>query len=308
MNKRYKVAGIGEVLWDQLPQGDVLGGAPANAAYHAGQLGAESYIISAVGKDKLGDEIISRLTTKSINLLISRVAYPTGTVKVTLDDQGVPDFVITKDVAWDYIELTPESINIAKQLDAVCFGSLAQRNHVSHNAIVKFLNLVPPNALKIFDINLRQDFYTKKLIDESLKISNILKINDDELLALTNMFGWEGNEEYLCLKLLDTYQLKMVAYTRGTRGSFLYAGNEKSFMDTPVVKIKDTVGAGDSFTAGLMVSLLNGDTLRRCHSLAVEISAFVCEHEGAMPEYSMDKFIKEPMQPKQVKRNKKTGR
>ena len=181
MNKRFKVAGIGEVLWDQLPLGDVLGGAPANVGYHAGQLGAESYIISAVGNDKLGDEIISRLKANGINLLISRVAYPTGTVKVTLDAQGVPDFVITKDAAWDYIELTSESSNLASQLDAVCFGSLAQRNTVSHNAIVKFLNLVPENVLKIFDINLRQNFYNKQLINESLTISNILKINDDLL-------------------------------------------------------------------------------------------------------------------------------
>jgi fructokinase len=285
MNKKYKVAGIGEVLWDQLPQGDVLGGAPANVAYHAGQLGAESYIISAVGKDDPGNEIISRLSAKGINLLISRVAYPTGTVKVTLDSQGVPDFEITKDVAWDHIELTNESIKIAKQLDAVCFGSLAQRNDVSHHAIVRFLNLVPENALKIFDINLRQNFYDKQLIDESLKISNILKINDDELLIVSKLFEWKGDEEYICRKLLDNNGLKLLAYTCGTNGSYLYSADEKSFLKTPVVKVKDTIGAGDSFTAALMVSLLNGNTLSQCHALAVDISAFVCENDGAMPEY-----------------------
>ena len=288
MNKRYKVAGIGEVLWDQLPQGDVLGGAPANVAYNAGQLGAESYIISAVGQDKLGDEIISRLTAKGINLLISRVANPTGTVNVTLDDKGVPDFVITRNVAWDYIELTSDSSNLANQLDAVCFGSLAQRNNVSHNAITKFLNLIPDNALKIFDINLRQNFYDRQLIDESLKISNILKINDDELLIVSKLFGWKGDEEYICRKLLDKYELKLVAYTCGTNGSYLYSADEKSFLKTPVVKVKDTIGAGDSFTAALMVSLLNGDTLSQCHALAVDISAFICENDGAMPEYSKE--------------------
>jgi fructokinase len=292
MQKKYKVAGIGEVLWDQLPQGDVLGGAPANVAYHAGQLGAESYIVSAVGKDKLGDEIISRLSNKDINLLISRVSYPTGTVKVTLDNKGIPDFVIIRDVAWDYIELTDERLKLAKQLDAVCFGSLAQRNNVSHNAITKFLTLVPEKALKIFDINLRQNFYSKELITESLKISNILKINDDELIVVAKLFGWEGDEETLCRKLLETFQLKMVAYTCGTKGSYLYSREEKSFMETPVVDVKDTIGAGDAFTAGLMVSLLNGNTLRKCHALAVEISAFVCENEGAMPEYSMNTFMK----------------
>jgi fructokinase len=288
MHKKYIVAGIGEVLWDQLPQGDVLGGAPANVAYHAGQLGAESYIVSAVGKDKLGDEIISRLKTKGINLLISTVDKPTGTVKVTLDDKGVPDFVITRDVAWDYIELTSESSNLASQLDAVCFGSLAQRNSVSHNSITKFLKLLPEHALKIFDINLRQNFYNKQLINESLRISNILKINDDELLIIAKLYGWKGDAEYLCRKLLNDYELKLLAYTCGANGSYLFSKDDQSFINTPVVKVKDTVGAGDSFTAALMVSLLNGYTLSECHSLAVDISAFLCENEGAMPEYSKE--------------------
>jgi fructokinase len=288
MHKKYIVAGIGEVLWDKLPQGDVLGGAPANVAYHAGQLGAESYIVSAVGKDKLGDEIISRLKTKGINLLISTVDKPTGTVKVTLDNKGVPDFVITRDVAWDYIELTYESSNLASQLDAVCFGSLAQRNSVSHNSITKFLKLLPEHALKIFDINLRQNFYNKQLINESLRISNILKINDDELLIIAKLYGWKGDAEYLCRKLLNDYELKLLAYTCGANGSYLFSKDDQSFINTPVVKVKDTVGAGDSFTAALMVSLLNGYTLSECHSLAVDISAFLCENEGAMPEYSKE--------------------
>jgi fructokinase len=286
MIKKYKVAGIGEVLWDQLPDGDVLGGAPANVAYHACQLGAESYIVSAVGKDKLGDEIISRLTSRGINLLINRLNYPTGTVKVTLDSKGVPDFVITKDVAWDYIELTPESSYLAGQLDAVCFGSLAQRNIVSHRAITKFLTLLPENTLKIFDINLRQNFYDKELIKESLMISNVLKINEDELKIVAKLFGWKGDEEFLCRRLMDHYDLILLALTCGADGSYLFSEDHKSYIKTPVIKVKDTVGAGDSFTAALMVSLLKGYKLSECHALAVEISAFVCENYGAMPEYS----------------------
>jgi fructokinase len=286
MNKKFKVAGIGEVLWDKLPQGDVLGGAPANVAFHASQLGAESYIISAVGNDNLGNEIISRLSVKGINLHINRAAYPTGTVKVTLNEQGVPDFVITKDVAWDHIELTSESFDLAGQLDAVCFGSLAQRNTMSHNSITKFLDLLPHKTLKIFDINLRQNFYTKQLINDSLANSDILKINDDELLIISELLGMKGDEEYLCRKLLDTYELELVAYTCGAKGSYLFGENEKSYLKTPVVKVKDTIGAGDSFTAALMVSLLNGCILSECHLLAVDIASFVCEHDGAMPEYS----------------------
>jgi fructokinase len=288
MNKKYIVAGIGEVLWDQLPQGDVLGGAPANVAFHAGQLGAESYIISTVGNDKPGDDIISALRAKGINLLISRSVYPTGTVKVTLDDKGVPDFVITRDVAWDYIEPTPESTFLASRLDAVCFGSLAQRNNVSHAAITKFLSLVPDKALKIFDINLRQNFYSKELINESLLISNVLKINDEELVTVAKLYGWQGSEEYLCRKLLEDFELRLIAYTCGATGSYLYSQNEKSFIKSPVVKVKDTVGAGDSFTAALTVALLNGYALSECHSLAVDIAAFLCENEGAMPEYSKE--------------------
>lgn len=288
MDKKYIVAGIGEVLWDQLPQGDVLGGAPANVVFHAGQLGAVSYIISAVGKDKLGDLIIARLEAKCINMLICRVGSPTGTVKVTFNDKGVPDFVISRDVAWDYIELTPEIKDLAPQLDAVCFGSLAQRNNVSHNTITKFLNLVPENALKIFDINLRQNYYNKQLIIESFLISNVLKINDEELLIIAELYGWKGNEDYLCRKLLDDFDLKILAYTCGANGSYLYSKDEKSFIKSPVVKVKDTLGAGDSFAAALMVSLLNGYSLSECHSLAVDVSAFLCENEGAMPEYSKE--------------------
>jgi fructokinase len=291
MSKKYIIAGIGEVLWDKLPQGDVLGGAPANVAYHASQLGSESYIISAVGADKSGDEIVSRLSDKGLNLFISRAAYPTGTVIVRLDDRGVPDFEIVKNVAWDYIELTKGCMELAGQLDAVCFGTLAQRNETSRKAIMKFLNLVPGNTLKVFDINLRQHFYSLQLITESLKQSNILKINEDELVIVAKLFRWDGNEEYLCRKLMDKFQLTLVSYTCGTKGSYLFSKDEKSYMKTPVVDIKDTVGAGDAFTAGLIVSLLHGRSLRDSHALAVDISAFVCENEGAMPEYPKGHFM-----------------
>jgi fructokinase len=209
-------------------------------------------------------------------------------VKVTLNDKGVPDFVITENVAWDFIELTPECSILAGQLDAVCFGSLAQRNKVSQNAIMKFLNLLPENALKIFDINLRQNFYDRKLIDESLRISNILKINEGELLIISELYGWKGDEEYLCRKLLDNYELKLLAYTCGANGSYLYSNDDKSYIKTHEVDVKDTIGAGDSFTAALMVSLLRGYKLSECHTLAVDISAFVCENNGAMPEYSKE--------------------
>jgi fructokinase len=286
MIKKFKVAGIGEVLWDQLPKGDVLGGAPLNVAYHMGQLGLESYIISAIGNDKPGNDAITQLKSKNINLLLNRVDHPTGTVKVILDDNGVPDFTIAKDVAWDYIELTNEISKLASVLDAICFGSLAQRNVVSRNTILSFLDLVPENALKIFDINLRQEFYTKELICKSLEIANILKVNEEELPIVSGFFGYKGDNEYICSKLIDDHNLELVAYTIGANGSYLFSKNSMSFLKTPEVKVKDTVGAGDSFTAALIVSLLNGCELSECHKLAVDLASFVCSNDGAMPDYS----------------------
>jgi fructokinase len=286
METKYNVVGIGEILWDLLPQGKVLGGAPANFAYHAHQLGAEGFVISAIGNDELGNEIVSQLSNYDLNLYLQKVDYPTSTVIVKLSGNGVPEYEIIKDVAWDYLSLTPESYRLAGETDAVCFGSLAQRNTVSRKVICDFVKLVPSEALKIFDINLRQNFYSRELIDESLKLANVLKINDDELKLVTGLFGWkEASDEVLCRKLLDTYTLKLVALTCGTNGSHLFADKGKSSLSTPVVEVKDTIGAGDSFTAGMAMGLLAKKSLKECHSIAVELSAYVCTHNGAMPEH-----------------------
>jgi fructokinase len=286
MNKQYKIVGIGEILWDMLPQGKVLGGAPANYAYHASELGAKGYVISAIGKDKSGDEIISQLAAFDIELRLRKVDYPTGIVKVKLSGEGIPDYEIIKNVAWDYITLIPSDIMLAQETDAVCFGSLAQRNEVSRKSINEFILNVPDKSLKIFDINLRQSFYNKKLIEDSIKLANILKINDEELIIVSELFGWIGNDENLCKKLMETFHLDVLALTCGTKGSYLFKGKEKSYMETPIVEVKDTIGAGDSFTAGLTMGLLKNKSLIECHSLAVMISAYVCTHFGAMPAYT----------------------
>jgi fructokinase len=286
METKYKVVGIGEVLWDLLPQGKVLGGAPANFAYHAHQLGAEGYMISSIGKDELGEEIVAQLNAYDIHLLLEKVDYPTGTVIVKLNELGVPEYEIIKNVAWDYLSLSPESYHLAGETDAVCFGSLAQRNEVTKRVITDFVKLVPAKALKIFDINLRQSFYSSTVIEDSLKLANILKINDDEVRIISAMFGWKDiTEEEFCKRMTGTYGLKMVALTSGAKGSFLYTENEQSFLETPVVEVKDTVGAGDSFTAGLAMAYLKNKSLKECHSIAVELSAYVCTHNGATPEH-----------------------
>jgi fructokinase len=286
MEKKINVVGIGEILWDLLPQGKVLGGAPANFAYHAHQLGADGYAISAIGKDALGEEIVTQLSNYDLNLLLEKVDYPTSTVIVKLSGNGVPEYEIIKDVAWDYLALTPECYRLAGETDAVCFGSLAQRNSVSRKVINDFVKLVPAQALKIFDINLRQNFYSKELLEDSLKLANVLKINDDELKIVTGLFDLTpGTEEELCRQLLAEYGLKLVALTCGTNGSYLFSENETSFLSTPIVEVKDTIGAGDSFTAGMAMGLLNNKSLKESHSIAVELSAYVCTHNGAMPEH-----------------------
>ncbi len=278
------IVGLGEILWDLLPGGKVLGGAPANFAYQTSQFGFEGYAVSAIGKDALGDEIIESLSSKSLNHKIERVNFPTGTVQVTLDGKGIPQYEICENVAWDNIPFTPEIEDLARKASTVCFGSLAQRSEVSRQTILRFLKLLPHDALKVFDINLRQHFYTKEIIDNSLKHSNILKINDDEVVIVAELYGWNGlKEAEICRKLVEMYHLKLVILTKGTNGSYVITSGEELFRPTPKVTVADTVGAGDAFTAGFVASLLRGKTIPEAHKTAVEVSAFVCTQHGAMP-------------------------
>lgn len=282
-----KIIGLGELLWDLLPAGKALGGAPCNFAYHASNCdGCEGVAISAIGKDELGDEIQAVVADKKIKNIISAVEYPTGTVNVTLDNEGIPAYDICRNVAWDYIPFTPEMESLAKEADAACFGSLAQRSETSRNTIRAFLNAMPKDSLKVFDINLRQDYFSKELIEDSLKLSNILKINDDEVEVVRNLFGWNGeSDEEVCRRLLKDYDLKMVVETCGAKESFVYYPNGTSHVLTPKVEVVDTVGAGDSFTGSFVGTLLSGKSIEEAHRKAVETAAFVCTQNGAMPEY-----------------------
>ena len=286
MEKRY-VIGLGEALWDVLPEGKKLGGAPANFAYHAGQfLGqANTMAISALGEDKLAEETIAALEEHGLQYTMPRVPYPTGTVQVQLDEQGIPTYDIRENVAWDNIPFTPEIEEIARNCRAVCFGSLAQRNVVSRETIQRFLDLTPSDCLKIFDINLRQQFYTKDVIEESLKRCNILKINDEELIVINRMYGYDGLDmRSACQKILNEYHLKMLVLTCGTNGSYVFTDDGlTSFQDTPKVEVADTVGAGDSFTGSFCAAIINGKPVQEAHKKAVEVSAFVCTQNGAMP-------------------------
>ncbi|MBQ5407398.1 MAG: carbohydrate kinase [Prevotella sp.] len=282
--KRY-IVGLGEALWDVLPDGKKLGGAPANFAYHAAQFGLDTIAISALGEDKLAEETIDALKEHNLNYLMPRVPYPTGTVQVTLTGDGIPTYDIKENVAWDNIPLTDEMLEIAKNARAVCFGSLAQRNVVSRENIHKFLDATPEDCVKIFDINLRQQFYSKEVIKESLKRCNILKINDEELVLIGRMFGYPGLDiENKCWLILGKYNLDMLVLTCGTNGSYVFTPGQMSFQETPKVEVADTVGAGDSFTGSFVGSILNGKPVPEAHKTAVQVSAFVCTQNGAMPE------------------------
>ncbi|MBR1389417.1 MAG: carbohydrate kinase [Prevotella sp.] len=281
--KRY-IVGLGEALWDVLPEGKKLGGAPANFAYHAGQFGLDTIAISALGEDKLAEETIDALKEHNLNHLMPRVPYPTGTVQVTLTGDGIPTYDIKENVAWDNIPYTDEMKEIARNARAVCFGSLAQRNVVSRENIHKFLDDTPKDCVKIFDINLRQQFYTKEVIKESLQRCNILKINDEELVLIGRMFGYPGLDiENKCWLILGKYNLDMLVLTCGTNGSYVFTPGQMSFQETPKVEVADTVGAGDSFTGSFCASILNGKPVPEAHRTAVQVSAFVCTQNGAMP-------------------------
>ena len=283
--KRY-IVGLGEALWDVLPDGKKLGGAPANFAYHAAQFGLDTIAISALGEDKLAEETIEALKEHHLNYLMPRVPYPTGTVQVTLTGEGIPTYDIKENVAWDNIPFNDEMMEIAKNARAVCFGSLAQRNVVSRENIHKFLDATPDDCVKIFDINLRQQFYTKEVIKESLKRCNILKINDEELVLIGRMFGYPGLDiENKCWLILGKYNLDMLVLTCGTNGSYVFTPGQMSFQETPKVEVADTVGAGDSFTGSFCASILNGKPVPEAHKTAVQVSAFVCTQNGAMPTY-----------------------
>jgi fructokinase len=279
------VIGLGEILWDFLPTGRQLGGAPANFAYAAALLGNKATIASRIGADELGDDIVAKLAaTVSTENLQRDSTHPTGTVKVRLDHDGKPNFEIVEPVAWDFLEWT-ENLNIlALRADAVCFGSLAQRSPQSRETIRKFLRVAHPQSARVFDVNLRQSFYSTEVIHESLKLANIVKLNHDELPTVAKMFEIQyDNEESAAQKLRDAFNLNLVCVTRGDSGSLLVSDSESDEHPGFKVQVADTVGAGDAFTAGLVHQYLTNASLQRMNDLANRMGAWVSTQSGAMP-------------------------
>lgn len=280
------IVGMGEALWDCLPEGRKLGGAPANFAYHAGQFGWHTVVVSAIGSDALGDEILERIEAVNLDHQITRVPYPTGTVQVTLSGEGVPSYEICENVAWDNIPWSEDLEALAKCTKAVCFGSLAQRSVESRNTILRFLGTMDTDTERIYDINLRQHFYSLEVIEESLRRATILKLNDEEIEVVKALFQLTGEPENVCRKIISRYEtVKMVILTCGAIGSYVFTADQTSFFESPKVKVADTVGAGDSFTATFIAQLLKGKSVPEAHRIAVLASAFVCTQNGAMPKF-----------------------
>ena len=286
--KKLIVAGIGELLWDVLPAGKQLGGAPCNFAFHAMQAGCTSYVISAIGNDELGSELKNLIRRLEIsNKYIQENEFPTSTVTIELDENGHPDYTIHENVAWDHIGWNKDLERLAKELDAVCFGSLAQRNPESEQSIISFLAATRPDCLKVFDINLRQNYYSKALIMNSLELSDILKLNENELPVVSGYLGIKGNQDFQLDQIRRHFSLKYIVYTQGSNGSIILTDTERSFAEAPDVQIADTVGAGDSFTAIFIAGLLKGVPLKEIHKKASEIAAYVCTQKGATPKLNM---------------------
>jgi len=283
------VAGIGELLWDILPAGKQLGGAPFNFAYHASQAGCEGIVISAVGKDELGKEIIKQVQKLGLtSQFIQFNLYPTGVVSIKLDENGNPQYTIHENVAWDHLHWDKSLAKIVTKLDAVCFGSLIQRNWDAKKTILKFLKNVNSGCLKVFDINLRQHYFSREIVVESLQLSDILKLNEDELQVISDYLNLKGNVEFQLKYIFREFNLKYLAYTMGSEGSILLSANEESFMKVPKIKVVDTVGAGDSFTAMMVAGILYKKNIRTIHKCATDVAAYVCKQHGATPKIPIE--------------------
>jgi fructokinase len=283
---KHIVVGLGELLWDLLPSGKQLGGAPANFAYITNLLGDKGIPASRIGHDPLGDEALHRLSQLNLSpaFIQQDPIHPTGTVKVEIDASGQPRFDILESVAWDSLEWTPSWQQLATEAEAVCFGSLAQRSSPSRTTIRSFLRATRPEAVRVFDVNLRQSFYTAQVVAESMKLATIVKLNHEELPRIMRLFELDHHsEEDSARRLLATNNLKLVCVTRGDHGSLLVSPDESSEHPGFKVKVADAVGAGDAFTAAMVRGYLRGLSLAQINETANRVGAWVASESGATP-------------------------
>ena len=282
--------GLGEVLWDILPKGRKLGGAPGNFAYHAQALGGRGLVMSTVGDDDDGDKILANLEKLGLSCdYITRDAdHPTGTVSVKLNKKGSPTFTIHEDVAWDYLAITDDMLDEAASADAICFGSLAQRNPVSRAAVRKIVSMADEDALHIFDVNIRQSFYCAEVLRTSLDLANVFKISDEELPVVAGELHLPADADDFAEAAIRDYDLRLMALTRGANGSVLYMEGDRIEHPGERVKVADTVGAGDAFTAALALGLLHEEELVEISDHSNHVAAYVCGRSGATPKIPED--------------------
>ncbi|HRX79859.1 MAG TPA: carbohydrate kinase [Pirellulaceae bacterium] len=283
------IVGLGEVLWDVFPDGPRFGGAPANYASHAASLGADSRMVSAVGRDELGERALQALQDLKVDISsVAQSDYPTGAVHVQLDAEGKASYEFLANTAWDHLEWNDELAKLAKRTDAVCFGTLGQRSDKSRQTIRRFVTSTPATCLRIFDINLRPPFYADDTILESLELANVLKLNDDELPIVAKLCSCSGTDLDVMRALAKRFHLQLVALTRGSRGALLVREDEVADHTGISTSVVDTVGAGDAFTATMTVSLLAGRKLSEIADQASRVAAFVCSQAGATPRLPDD--------------------
>ncbi len=281
----FLIAGLGEILWDVLADSEEIGGAPINFAYHAGLLGADSIAISTIGDDERGKRAIKELTRRGLNLEAVSIdsKHATGFVEATIDAEGVAHYNFPDNIAWDYLVLNDKALSLAPKVDAVCFGTLAQRSEKSRTAIHAFLDRAP-QALKVYDMNLRQHFYSEEIIRLSLEKAHVLKLNDDEIRTVAPMFNLSGSEQNMLSELHNKFDLKYSVLTRGGNGSLIMGdGKVVESSGVKVQNMQDTIGAGDSFTASTIIGLLQGHSLEDISDHANRLAAYVCSCKGAMP-------------------------
>jgi len=282
---RPLLIGLGELLWDVLPGGEQLGGAPANFSYHAAALGAVGLPVSTVGMDDRGERALRVLAVKGLSTAGIAVTdrYPTGYVEAILDDRGIATYRFPDEVAWDHLQINDMAEAAATRAAAVCFGTLCQRSADSRRVIVDFLRRLPPAVIRVFDVNLRQHFYSPEIVRTSLERTDIVKLNDDELPVLAGFFQLTGDASHQLGQLRERFGLQLALLTRGGHGSLLVSAAEISDHPGISVNLVDTIGAGDSFTAAVTVGMLLGLPLAEINDLANRFAAWVCGRAGAMP-------------------------
>ncbi len=294
-NEKKVVAGLGELLWDVFPTGKKIGGAPANFAFHAQSLGCKSYVVSSIGDDDLGREILSELDSRGLDQTYVHIdsEHPTGRVDISLDAEGkMTAPVIHEGVAWDFIPLTPEAKALAESVDAVCYGTLAQRSPVSKENIQGFLKATRNECIRLYDVNLRVEYYSADLVDAMMSLATVLKVSDDEMPVIAKLLNLPDTENEFLKALMDKYPLELIALTKGGAGSHLISREGESLHAGFPTEVADTVGAGDSFNAGVVTGLMNGNSLDEINDKANRLASFVCSNEGAMPHLT-DQLLKQ---------------